>query len=228
MDNKPNGIQRFFNVFMKGMSTFQGCLSMIFSLLAILVSILVIFSNWATKNLSPDAIKNSTGIFSNYSTQQTQPSISLTATAMKISSTAFEENTQIPSQYTCDGQNQRPTLQIAEVPTEAKSLALIVHDPDAPAPGGFTHWVIWNIPPQTVEILGNSIPAGAVEGKIGSGKNAWTGPCPPSGNHHYQFTLFALDTSLDIPSTTDKTGLEKAIEGHILAQNMLTGLYQRK
>lgn len=168
-------------------------------------------------------------IFSGSSTQETQkPSISSPATSMKISSTAFADNGSLPSQYTCDGQSISPPLQIGEVPANAKSLALILRDPDAPVAGGFIHWILWNIPPQTTEIPENSIPSGAVQGRNSTGKSQWTAPCPPSGAHHYQFTLYALDTGLDIPPSTDKSGLEKAMQGHTLAQNTLTGLYQRK
>lgn len=172
-----------------------------------------------------------TGIFSAikiFSALPAENSIFSPSATMKISSPAFADSASIPSRYTCDGQNISPPLQIGQVPAEAKSLALVLHDPDAPAPGGFTHWVVWNIPPQTKEIPENALPMGAVQGRNGTGKSQWTAPCPPSGTHRYQFTLYALDTVLNIPSSTDQPGLEKAMQGHILAQQMLVGLYQRK
>ncbi|MFO0780509.1 MAG: YbhB/YbcL family Raf kinase inhibitor-like protein [Candidatus Gracilibacteria bacterium] len=147
---------------------------------------------------------------------------------MDLTSSAFAHNAAIPSVYTCEGTNINPPLAMSNIPAEAKSLAMIVHDPDAPRAGGFTHWVIWNIDPKTSTIAENSVPAGAVQGANGAGENSWMGPCPPSGNHHYEFTLYALDTMLNLPAATDKAGLEKAVEGHVLAKTQLIGLYQKK
>lgn len=147
---------------------------------------------------------------------------------MDLTSSAFAHNSPIPSIYTCEGTNINPPLTIRNVPPETKSLAMIVHDPDAPRAGGFTHWVIWNIDPKTSIIAENSVPAGAVQGANGAGENGWMGPCPPSGNHHYEFTLYALDTMLNLQADTDKTALEKAVEGHVLAKTQLIGLYQKK
>ena len=148
------------------------------------------------------------------------------STTMKLTSTAFENNKLIPSEYTCDGQGTIPPLQISAVPANAKSLALIVHDPDAPIAGGFTHWVMWNIPPQTPSIV-TMLPAGAIEGQNGASKTGWYNPCPPSGTHHYEFKLYALDTMLQLEPTTNKTALEKAMAGHILDEAMLVGLYKK-
>jgi len=145
---------------------------------------------------------------------------------MKLTSPVFENNQYIPSKYTCDGEDINPPLEISEVPENARSLVLIVDDPDAPA-GDWVHWTVWNISPETTNIAENSVPAGAVQGMTDFGQAGWGGPCPPSGTHHYQFKLYALDTQLDLDSSTKKSDLEKAMQGHILDQAMLVGLYQR-
>lgn len=100
-------------------------------------------------------------------------------------------------------------------------------DPDAPR-GTWVHWTVWNISPDTKEIPKNSVPAGAVEGATSFDKPGYGGPCPPSGAHRYFFKLYALDTELSLSSSTDKAGLEKTMEGHILDQAELVGLYSRK
>ena len=145
---------------------------------------------------------------------------------MKLASTAFKNNGQIPAKYTCDGENISPPLSITELPQGTQSLVLIVDDPDAPV-GTFTHWLVWNIDPQTTLISEGNVPEFAVQGKNDFGKNEWGGPCPPSGTHHYQFELHALDQKLDFAPTIDKDNLEKAMQGHILSYAQLIGLYQR-
>lgn len=145
---------------------------------------------------------------------------------MILTSPSFENNGTIPKKFTCDGGNINPGLQIANVPASAKSLALIMHDPDAPMPGGFTHWVLWNIAPTTTVIKEESVPPGASEGRDTRG-TGYIGPCPPSGTHHYEFHLYALDAMLDLPSTTGKTGLEAEMQKHMIEQATLIGLYQR-
>lgn len=146
---------------------------------------------------------------------------------MKITSPAFESNGSIPSQYTCDGQNVSPPLMIGEVPPAAKTLALIVDDPDAPA-GDWVHWLVWNIDPKTAEIAEGTVPPGAVQGRTDFGNSRWGGPCPPSGVHHYQFKLYALDATLDLPETATKKDLETAMNTHTLEQFTLVGTYQRR
>jgi Raf kinase inhibitor-like YbhB/YbcL family protein len=143
---------------------------------------------------------------------------------LTITSKDFTNNGMIPSKYTCEGADINPSLHIADVPAAAKSLALILHDPDAPVKGGFTHWVMWNIP------INGEIPEnfkGAEQGLNGTGKNGYKGMCPPSGTHHYHFKVYALDTKLNISANTDKTGLEKAMQGHILSEADLIGLYKK-
>lgn len=119
-----------------------------------------------------------------------------------------------------------PPISISDVPADAKSLALIMDDPDAPM-GTFVHWVVWNIPADTTELQEGSLPTGAIEGINSSRKNDYVGPCPPSGTHHYRFHLYALDTVLDLSTSAGRGELVHAMEGHILSEGELVGLYQR-
>ena len=154
---------------------------------------------------------------------------------MLLTSPAFSHNQIIPKKYTCDADDVSPPLEIGAVPIGAKSLVLIVDDPDAPG-GDWVHWTVWNIDPKTARIEENSVPAGASEGATDFGRTGWGGPCPPfnpdrsvgAGAHRYFFKLFALDTTLNLDPNTRKVELEKALEGHILAQAELVGLYQRQ
>ena len=146
---------------------------------------------------------------------------------MKLTSTAFQENGLIPGEHTCDGKDTSPPLTIGDVPHEAKSLALIVDDPDAPV-GTWVHWVIWNIDPGVKSIAQNSVPAGSVQGVNDFRTNRYGGPCPPSGTHRYFFKLYALDTTLKIGAKSTKADLEKAMSGHIIGQGQLVGTYKRK
>ena len=143
-----------------------------------------------------------------------------------LTSSAFADGQAIPEKYGCQGENINPPLEFKEVPESAKSLALIVDDPDAPA-GDWVHWLVWNIKPQTTGIDAASVPAGATKGKNDFGNNNYGGPCPPSGTHRYQFKLYALDAELNLPPATDKAALLKAMDSHILAQAQLTGAYSR-
>ena len=154
------------------------------------------------------------------------PGVTQGENKMKLTSSAFENNQFIPAKYTCDGQNINPSLSINDVPEGTQSLVLIVDDPDSPS-GTFTHWLIWNISPQTAEITEGNIPSEAAQGKNDFGKVGFGGPCPSSGTHHYQFKLYALDTTLDLASSVTKSDIEKAMQGHILDQTLLNGLYKR-
>ena len=140
---------------------------------------------------------------------------------MTLASPAFSNNGEIPAKYGCSGGGQAvsPPLTISGVPAKAKSLALIVDDPDAPG-GTFTHWLVWNIPPSTTSVAEGLTPAGASEGKNGYGKSGWGAPCPPSGEHHYVFTLYGLDTA-QIAGSDE-------IAKHTVAQAKLVGRYARK
>ncbi|TSC80078.1 MAG: PEBP family protein [Parcubacteria group bacterium Gr01-1014_29] len=144
---------------------------------------------------------------------------------MNISSFAFQNTTPIPAEFTCDGENKNPTLTISDVPAGTKSLALIVDDPDAPG-GIWVHWTVWNMSPATREIKEDSVPPGAIQGKTNRA-NSYHGPCPPSGTHRYFFKLYALDTLLNIPLTSEARAVEEAMKGHIVADAKLMGTYSR-
>src|SRR5258708_53854 len=111
---------------------------------------------------------------------------------MILTSPSFNDGETIPQKFTCDGGDINPELQIQNVPEGAKSLALILHDPDAPMKDGFTHWIVWNIDPATTVIKQESVPPGSVEGRNDAGRNSYIGPCPRAGTHHYHFQLHAL------------------------------------
>lgn len=143
---------------------------------------------------------------------------------MKISSLAFEDDTEIPSTYAYHGQNFSPPLEWSDVPEGTQSLALVVDDPDASA-GVWTHWMVWNIPPGVDHMEAGKLPAGALEGTNSSEKREYDGPAPPSGTHHYRFKLYALDTVLNLPQSTHREEFERAIMHHILSQIQLVGLY---
>lgn len=150
---------------------------------------------------------------------------------MIITSTAFGNNEQIPKEYTCDSINQNPPLAFHGIPPQAKSLTLTVEDPDAPSSppaGGWIHWLVWNINPQTNNIDAHSVPAGAVEGITSFGKVGYGGPCPPTGTHRYIFTLFALDTTLSLGPSAKINDLRDSMNGHVLESTQLIGLYARK
>jgi Raf kinase inhibitor-like YbhB/YbcL family protein len=147
--------------------------------------------------------------------------------SLKLSSPAFPEGAMIPSKYTCDGSDVNPPLQIGGVPAGAKSLALIVDDPDAPR-GTWTHWVVWNIEPKIAQIKENDLPSGAVQGSSDFGRTRYGGPCPPSGTHRYFFRIYAVDTTFQLPKGAKRDLLEKEIQGHILDQATLMGKYARK
>jgi Raf kinase inhibitor-like YbhB/YbcL family protein len=145
---------------------------------------------------------------------------------MKITSSAFQQGGSIPSKFTCDGADTSPPLQIQEIPPATKSLALIADDPDAPS-GRFTHWIVWNISPQTSTIAEGSAPKG-VPGTNDFGKSGYGGPCPPSGTHRYFFKVFALDRELDLPAGGKRSQLDAAMKGHVIAQSELMGRYSRQ
>ena len=138
----------------------------------------------------------------------------------------------IPHKYTCDGSDVSPPLSWSAVPAKTKSLALIADDPDAPK-GTWVHWVAWSIP-VTVHDLEEGVPKrdtspnGMKQGMTDFRSIGYGGPCPPSGTHRYFFKLYALDTTLNLPPSTTKKDLEKAMQGHVLAQSELMGRYARK
>ena len=141
-----------------------------------------------------------------------------------ISSSAFKNEGVIPSKYTCDGEEINPPLNVENIPEGTQTLAIIVEDPDAPK-GVFDHWLVWNIPPESI-IEENRVPG--ISGKNGAGKTGYYGPCPPSGYHRYYFHVFALDNSLDLDGTSDKKALLAAMKPHVLAKGTLMGKYKKK
>ncbi len=141
-----------------------------------------------------------------------------------VTSPGFKENGLIPSKYSCEGAEVSPPLDISNIPSAAKSLALIVHDPDAPMEGGFTHWVMWNI-----DVKGY-LPEGfknANQGLNSAKQTGYKGMCPPTGTHHYHFKLYALDEMMELDQNNDKASLEKRMQGHILEEGELIGLYKK-
>lgn len=144
---------------------------------------------------------------------------------MKLT-TDFEHNQKIPSKYTCDGEDLAPQLDISGVPENAKSLALIVDDPDAPM-GTWVHWVVFNLPADAEKIDAKNLPKEAKQGITDFGRVGWGGPCPPSGTHRYFFKLYALDTVLELQAGITKFALENAMGGHVLEKTELIGLYKR-
>lgn len=149
------------------------------------------------------------------------------ANIMQITSPQFKKNEEMPDKYGCHGTNINPPLSFSDVPAGAKSLALIVDDPDA-ARGNWTHWVMFNIPPETREIAEGQAPMGATQGTNDFGNASYGEPCPPFGTHRYVFKIYALDAMLDLSAQTTKQDLEKAIAGHIFDRAEITGLFTRK
>lgn len=146
---------------------------------------------------------------------------------MKISSPAFHEGGTIPERFSRNGQNVNPALRIDGAPAEAKSLALIVDDPDAPV-GLFTHWLVWNIDPKASEIAEGSMPKGGVQGTNDFPDQRYDGPQPPSGTHRYYFKIFALDRTLDLKPGAKRREVDAAMKGHVIGQGELMGKYSKK
>jgi len=137
-----------------------------------------------------------------------------------IVKSAFAEGEKIPEKYTCNGENVNPPLEIEGIPSNAKTLAIIVDDPDAT--GGWVHWIVFNIP-VTSKIEENSVPG--EEGMNDFKQTSYSGPCPPSGSHRYYFRVYSLDVNLSLSFAT-KADLEMAMKGHILAKGELMGRFR--
>ena len=154
---------------------------------------------------------------------------------LKVTSSAFQQGGSIPSQYTCEGKDISPPLAWSGTPSSAKSIAMIVDDPDAPNPAKpqrvYVHWVVYNIPAATASLSENAsksgMPKGAVQGKNDWGKAEYGGPCPPIGRHRYFFKVYALDSELTGLSGATKADVERAMKGHIVDQGELMGTYQK-
>jgi Raf kinase inhibitor-like YbhB/YbcL family protein len=154
-----------------------------------------------------------------------------TMATLEVTSPSFAHEAAIPMEFTCDGADVSPAMSWTAGPEGTQSYALIMDDPDAPRAEPWVHWVMWNIPQPG---LVDAIPAQeTLEDGTRQGMNTWPkcgygGPCPPSGTHRYYFKIYALDTTLDLPSSTDKKTLLKAMDGHILAEGVLMGTYKRQ
>jgi Raf kinase inhibitor-like YbhB/YbcL family protein len=147
----------------------------------------------------------------------------LALVVLEVSSPSFSANGNIPQPFTCEGENKNPALTVKNIPVGTKSLALIVEDPDAPS-GTVYHWVAWNIDPS------GNIPEKTVvgtQGKNTKGENGYMGPCPPTGTHHYHFTVYALDTKLDLAEGATADQLRAAMNNHLLGSGELIGLYKK-
>lgn len=152
---------------------------------------------------------------------------------MQLASSSFQHGADIPAHYTSDGEDVSPELSWGDAPTETKSFALIVHDPDAPRPGGFTHWTVYNIPREANHTEENVPRIEVVSGLGTQGKNdadniGYMGPAPPSGTHRYFFRLYALNTALDLGAGASPKEVNDAIKGHVIAHAELMGTYQNK
>ena len=151
--------------------------------------------------------------------------------AIRVESPAFSEGGTIPRPHTCDGKDLSPPLSWSGVPQEAKSLALICDDPDAPGKA-WVHWVVFDLPasltglPQGVPAQ-KTVPGGGLQGVNDFRKIGYGGPCPPGGTHSYAFKVYALDTEVALAAGATKADLERAMKGHVLAEGSLTGRYSR-
>lgn len=151
--------------------------------------------------------------------------------ALSLTSTSFDHQSDIPSRFTCDGEDISPPLAWSEAPSGTASYALIMDDPDAPA-GTWDHWVLYNLPASVSE-LGEAVPPneqlsnGALHGRNSWRDLGYGGPCPPDGTHRYFFRLYALDTMLDLDAGASKDDVLDAMEGHVLGQGELMGTYTR-
>ena len=145
-------------------------------------------------------------------------------TTLKVGSPVFKHEDYIPEKYTCDGENINPPLSVQNIPEEAKSLVLMIEDPDTLFKIN-NHWTVWNIGVDGI-IKENSIPG--IEGINSWGKTHYQGPCPPIGTHRYIFKIYALDTMLKFDTGVNKISVEKAMLGHIVGSGSLIGLYKKK
>jgi Raf kinase inhibitor-like YbhB/YbcL family protein len=150
---------------------------------------------------------------------------------IKVTSVAFQQGQPIPRQYTCAGVNISPPLEWSGLPKTAKTIAIVVNDPDAPG-GSWIHWVLYNVPADNIGFVENvpvseTLKAGGFQGKNDFGKIGYGGPCPPSGTHRYFFKLYAVDAELPLKAGATWPELEKALDDHVVGQGQLMGTYQR-
>jgi hypothetical protein len=143
---------------------------------------------------------------------------------MQLTSSDFKNNSAMPSWCGYYQGNKALKLEIKQPNPKAVSLAILLYDPDAPS-GNFTHWIAWNIPPNTQNLVSDKLTAPAMQGTNGAGSLGYFGPAPPSGTHHYHFVLFALDNTLNLETSDRRDEFDQAIKGHVLEQAELVGLY---
>ena len=151
--------------------------------------------------------------------------------AILIKSRAFKDGEPIPTEYSCEGLNFSPPLELESITHDAVSIAIICEDPDAPS-GIWSHWVIFNLPPKTTELpervmTRETLENGATQGSNGWGTIGYRGPCPPSGTHRYYFRIYALDVKLNLPAGVTREELLKALENHVLDEGQIMGTYTR-
>jgi hypothetical protein len=146
---------------------------------------------------------------------------------LELTSPAFEDGDPIPVEYGRGADDVNPPLRIANVPSEAESLALVMDDPDARKPAGkvWLHWLVWDVPPDTTEIPGDWTPSAAVEGENDFGERDYGGPAPPDATHTYRFKLYALDSTLGLSASASRSAVGDAMAGHVVARTQLTGTY---
>jgi len=152
---------------------------------------------------------------------------------MQLNSSAYQNGQAIPSKFTCEGKDVSPEFSWIDAPAETKTFALVLHDPDAPRAGGFTHWLVYNIPANTGHVgeaapKQGRVPDLGLQGKNDSGKIGYMGPCPPRGTHRYIARLYALDVELPLAPGASLEELNAAMDGHILDQAELMGTYFKK
>jgi Raf kinase inhibitor-like YbhB/YbcL family protein len=156
---------------------------------------------------------------------------------LRLTSPKFVHMSSIPKTYTCEGKDVSPPLAWSDAPTNTKSFALVVDDPDAPDPKApkrtWVHWLVYNLPATAIALAeatrSDSLPSGAAEGMNDFRKQDYGGPCPPIGRHRYFFKLYALDTRLDgLGSQPDKAAIERAMEGHVLEKAELIGTFEKQ
>jgi Raf kinase inhibitor-like YbhB/YbcL family protein len=163
--------------------------------------------------------------------RQTASAQSAPRALLQLSTSSFASGGVIPRRYTCDGDNLSLALQWRGTPAQARTLALVMHDPDAPV--DFTHWLVYNLPANAHGLSegasgGGSMPPGSSEGTNGFGRQGYGGPCPPPGKpHRYVIQIFALDSRLPLPAGAERVRLEAAMKQHVVAQGQIVGLYGR-
>jgi Raf kinase inhibitor-like YbhB/YbcL family protein len=155
----------------------------------------------------------------------------IAAAAFSLTSPAFADGAAIPSKFTCDAGTTNPSPELAwkDAPAGTKSFVLVLHDPDVPMPGGFTHWVLFDVPPATTGLPEAFQPGSVgISGNSGFRRAGYAGPCPPTGVHHYHFMLSALDVpTIGLAAGATKADVDKAVAGHVIGTTELVGTYQR-